>query len=81
VAKLLTGFCQFEEHLHRLELADDRTLQVLSKLIKRSFTRFSLLWIQWFPKCAPRIPWDPRQVRRGSVDTFLQWLLWNLLIS
>jgi len=40
VAKLLTGFCHFEEHLHRLESADDRTLQVLSKLIKRSLTRF-----------------------------------------
>jgi len=80
VAKLLTGSCHFEEHLHRLELADDRTLQVLSKLIKHSLTRFSLLRSQWFRKYAPRIPWDRRQVRRGSVDTFLQWLVWNLLI-
>jgi hypothetical protein len=26
---------------------------------------------QWLPKCARRIPRDPRAVRRGSVDTFL----------
>jgi hypothetical protein len=26
---------------------------------------------QWFIKCAPRIPMDPRPVPRGSVDTFL----------
>jgi len=80
VAKLLTGVCHCEEHLHTLELADDRTLQVLLKLIKRSLTRFSLLRIQWFPKCTPRMPLDPRQVQRGSVATFLQWPLWNLLI-
>ena len=26
---------------------------------------------QWFTKCAPRIPMDPRPVPKGSVDTFL----------
>jgi hypothetical protein len=26
---------------------------------------------QWFPKCAPQIPRDPRPVPRGSVGTFL----------
>ena len=25
---------------------------------------------QWFPKCAPRIPGDPRPVARGYVGTF-----------
>ena len=27
--------------------------------------------VQWFPKCAPRIPKGPRPVPRGSLDTFL----------
>jgi hypothetical protein len=26
---------------------------------------------QWFPKCAPHIPTDPRSVPRGSVKIFL----------
>jgi len=34
---------------------------------------------QWFPKCAPWIPRDPRPVSRESVDIFLQWLFWSLL--
>jgi hypothetical protein len=31
-------------------------------------TLFSL--DQWFPNCAPRIPWGPRPFLTGSVDTF-----------
>jgi hypothetical protein len=27
--------------------------------------------VQWFPKCAPRFPRDPRPVPRRAVDTFL----------
>jgi hypothetical protein len=29
----------------------------------------------WFPKYAPQIPRDSRPVPRGTVDTFLYWLL------
>jgi len=31
---------------------------------------------QWFPKCGPRIPRDPRPLPRRLVETFPQWLLW-----
>ena len=30
---------------------------------------------QWFPNCTPWVPRNPSPVPRGSVDTFMSWLL------
>jgi hypothetical protein len=36
---------------------------------KTVFSTYTL--VQWFPKCAPQFPRDPRPVPRGAVDIFL----------
>ena len=56
----------------------DKKFEVLSKSVKwfRKWNKLVQIspyyvLVQWFTKCAPRIPWDPRTVPRGSKDTFL----------
>jgi len=41
-------------------------------------TYFSSGYFQWFPNCIPQIPGDPQPLPRGSVDAFLQWILWSI---
>jgi len=67
--RLSTVQCNASVNMERAKNRNTVLQQKIDPFHPRHFYEFALK--QWFPKCVPRIPEDPRKVPRGFMDTFL----------
>ena len=79
--KYIIGICHSTAEVNKRQSNKTCHEIIASDVSAENSTRTNRLqyWVQlyqWFPKCGPRIPKDPRPLSRGSVDIFLQRIHW-----